>query len=107
MDRPFRRAALLISVCAIALTPAAVALAPTSADPGNGWTVTSPGGALTATVAAHSGTYELTVARAGRPVLAATLGGHPGAAAGARTQDDVHETYATPTGKRRSHTLTA
>jgi alpha-glucosidase len=93
-------------VCALALTPA-VARAPTSADPGNGWTVVSPGGALRANVAAHSGTFELTVSRAGRPVLAATLGGHPGVPAGPPAQDDVHQTYATPTGKRRSHVLDA
>src|SRR4051812_33242754 len=108
MPRPTApHTALLIFACAIVLALAVTARAPTSADPGRGWTVSSPSGAVSATVDAHSGTYELTVARKGRPMLAATLGGRPGAAAKPPVQDAVHDAYTTPTGKRRSHRLDA
>src|SRR5689334_13037749 len=108
MPRPTApQAALLIFACAIVLALAATAQAPTSADPGHGWTVTSPGGTVTATVDAHSGSYELTVARGGRPMLAATLGGRPGPAAKPPVQDTLHDAFTTPTGKRRSHVLDA
>ena len=85
----------------------AVTRAPSSADPGRGWTVASPGKKLSATLAAHSGSYELTVSRGGRPVLAATVAGRPGRPVKAPAQDTVSDAYTTPTGKRRSHSLTA
>ena len=60
---------------------------------------------MSASVTAHSGTYEIDVSRNGRPVLAATLGGRPGKAVRPPVQDRVHDGYTTPVGKRRSHEL--
>ena len=85
----------------------AVTRAPSNADPGHGWTVGSPTGALSATLAAHSGSYELTVSRGGRPVLAADIAGQPGRPVKAPAQDSVRDAFTTPVGKRRSHTLNA
>src|SRR6478672_11800281 len=100
-----RRVLLVVAACCAVLLVPVLTRAP-SADPGRGWTVASPGGVLSATVAARSGSYELTVTRAGRPVLAATLG-HPGSPASPPAQDIVRNAYTTPTGKRRSHQLVA
>jgi hypothetical protein len=75
-----------------------------AADPAPGWTVESPGGALSARISARGGTYELAVRRGGRTVLRTPLGrtGHARA-----RQDTLRETYATPAGKRRRHVLAA
>jgi alpha-glucosidase len=97
---------LTLAVVTLVALPATTR-APSSADPGRGWTISSPGNTISATVAAHSGTYEIDVSRGGRNVLAATLGGRPGTAVGAPTQDTVRDAYTTPTGKRRSHQLAA
>jgi hypothetical protein len=76
------------------------------ADPGHGWTVTAPGGALTARVTVDGDAFALTVLRGGRTVLSTPLG--RGDASAARTsQDTLQETFATPAGKRREHTLAA
>ena len=74
------------------------------ADTASGWTVTSPGGALSARVTEHGGAYDLAVRRGNRTVLATTLG-RGGAAR--TTQDTLRETYSTPAGKRRRHVLAA
>jgi hypothetical protein len=106
-SRRRRRVLLLILVGATLFALPIVTRSPSSADPGRGWTVSSPARTVSATVAAHSGTYELTVSRGGRPVLAATLGGRPGKPVGTPAQDTVRDAYATPTGKRRRHQLVA
>src|SRR4051812_25843882 len=92
-----RRAGLLavVSLPALALPAAA------HDDP---WTVASPGGAITATVDAH--TYELTVKRGGRQVLSTPLGRGEAQAPHVAT-DTVRDAYSTPAGKRRSHRLAA
>jgi len=84
---------------------AVVALAP-SADAGRDWTVASPGGTLVAAVADRGGLYEITVLRAGRPVLVASLG-RAGRPASQPTPDTVRDAFTTPAGKRRSHQLVA
>src|SRR5262245_47490404 len=73
------------------------------ADPAPGWTVASPGGAVTARVSDDGGALRLRVVRAGRTVLSTPLGrGHATA-----TQSTVRDAYSTPAGKRRQHTLVA
>jgi hypothetical protein len=94
--------AWLLAAACLAVLPA---LAWRSGTPDR-WTVSSPGGGLTATLQPHGGTFELTVERGGRQVLATPLGR-------AVTQDlqvaqdSVHDAFTTPAGKRRDHVLDA
>ena len=102
MDRVLhpRVAAALVAVAVLAALGVAWRA---GADPAGGWTVASPGGALTARVSARGGALALTVLRAGRPVLATPLGRGDASA----TQDTIREAYETPAGKRRRHELVA
>jgi hypothetical protein len=77
-----------------------------AAAPGSGWDVVSPGGQISAHVDVRSGAYELSVVRHGRRVLATTLGRAPAGGAHA-TEDELHEAFSTPAGKRRRHELNA
>jgi alpha-glucosidase len=97
---------LLVAGLAVALLTAVGIAWRALADPASGWTIASPGGALTARVTEHSGAYELTVLRGGRRVLATPLGRADARHASA-TQDTLREAYATPAGKRRQHALVA
>jgi hypothetical protein len=100
--RPRARIGLLLLVAAVAIAGGAAWRAP--ADTASGWTARSPGGALTAQVTEHRGTYVLAVRREGRTVLTTPLG----RAGRARVrQDTLRETYSTPAGKRRQHVLAA
>jgi alpha-glucosidase len=98
-------ARLAAALLALALLGAIGVAWRAGADPALGWTVASPGGALTARVSAHGDALELTVLRGGRPVLSTPLGG--GAHTARATQDTLQEEYTTPAGKRRQHTLAA
>jgi alpha-glucosidase len=105
MDRlgaPHRR--LAVALLAAALLTAVGLAWRAGAVPVRGWTVASPGGALTARVTAHAGAYELTVLRAGRSVLSTPLGRGSDPRA---TEDTLQEDYTTPVGKRRRHALVA
>jgi alpha-glucosidase len=103
LGAPRRRVAA--ALLAVALLTAVGAAWRAGADPAPGWTVASPGGALTARVTAHAGAYELTVLRGGRPVLSTPLGREAGDARA--TEDTLQDAYATPAGKRRRHALVA
>jgi alpha-glucosidase len=94
---------LIVAACCVALLAPVVAR---GTDPRSGWTVASPHGALTATVASRAGTYELTVVRGGRRVLSASLG-RAGAPTAEPRQDTLQEAFTTPAGKRRDHKLAA
>jgi alpha-glucosidase len=73
-------------------------------DTTSGWTVTSPGGALSARVTTQGGNYALAVRRDGRTVLTTPLGRTGRARV---EQDTLRETFTTPAGKRRHHVLAA
>jgi hypothetical protein len=107
MDRlgaPLRFAITLSVAAALALVGALAWRAGAAAAPG--WTVTSPGGSLSAHVAARNGAYDVEVVRGGHRVLEASLGGvGTGTPRVSRTAMD--ERYATPGGKRRRHALVA
>lgn len=98
-----RRAILLVATACLAVTALAHAAGSGDADR---WIVSSPDGALAATVTAQHGAYELTVARRGRRVLQTPLGRLE--ARGLRVASgDVDERFDTPAGKRRRHALVA
>jgi alpha-glucosidase len=100
--KPRRKMPVLAVVLLAALV--AVAAARTSGD--REWTVASPDGALTATVAGDGDGYAVTVRRRGRRVLETRLGHMAGHGPGAAV-DIVDDSYATPAGKRRRHRLVA
>jgi hypothetical protein len=77
-----------------------------AAAPGSGWAVVSPGGELSAQVDVRAGAYELSVLRHGRRVLATTLGPAPPGDVHA-TEDELHDAFSTPAGKRLRHALDA
>jgi alpha-glucosidase len=103
-----RRRVTLPVVVALGFLLVAVSALARSATSGHAhqWTVASPGGALSATISAHAGSYALAVDRHGRTVLRTPLGRAD--ARGLRlTWRSVHDAFTTPAGKRRHHELVA
>jgi alpha-glucosidase len=97
------RVLLLVVAVAAAALGAVTGRAASGRDP---WTVTSPSGALSATVGARGNALSLSVRRHGRQVLTAALG--RGALRDARAgHEAVDESYATPAGKQHRHELSA
>src|SRR4051794_10471972 len=105
--RPPRRTTAVVAAAVLALVVAVSALARSAtSDRQDQWTIASPDGGLTATVAAHAGSYTLTVERNGRRVLATPLG-HAGTRERRVSRATVHDAFSTPAGKRRQHVLDA
>jgi hypothetical protein len=103
MDR--QRFVIALSVAAALALGGALAWR-ARADPAAGWTVTSPGGSLSAHVAARDGAYDLEIVRDGHRVLGASLG-RAGTAPPRVRRTAIDERYTTPSGKRRRHVLVA
>jgi hypothetical protein len=108
--RPGRRASprrrrAVIAVVLACLAVAALARAAVS-GPADEWIVSSPGGALKATVSVRDGAFALTVDRHGRRVLQTPLG-RPDPRGLKVSRGDVDERFDTPAGKRRRHRLDA
>jgi hypothetical protein len=77
------------------------------AAPASDWSVVSPGGTLRAQVDMVRGSYELSVVRGGRRVLATTLGRAPAPGVAKADESTVRDAFSTPAGKRLRHTLDA
>ncbi|MEA2291194.1 MAG: hypothetical protein QOF17_214, partial [Solirubrobacteraceae bacterium] len=106
MEAP-ARSTLLVAVGVLAvLLVAAAALARTASGPADRWTVASPDGSVTATVAARANHFVLTVRRRGRRVLDTPLGTADARRLAIAT-GTVRDAFTTPAGKRLRHELDA
>jgi alpha-glucosidase len=107
-SRPSRRATLPAAAAVLALLLVAVSALARSATfrHASVWSVTSPGGAITAKITAHAGRFALAVERDGRRVLETPLG-RADARSLRLTDRIVRESFSTPAGKRRRHRLVA